>query len=210
MAVLKTVRTNRCCGHWGRYGGSGSTRKGFATGFQCKTVLKRHHRFCRYYRQPCQGFAYFATRLFIPGGEEMIFRTFCVAVLLSSLPIMGCGTVANLASSGPIGSGMTPFGGVHHDVEGMQAGTNIDTDNKLDLEQPSLIARRLLCAADLPFSCVGDVVTWPYVAAYAFINDPIPIPPVGHLPTAPVTPATEEHGPHPDPVETTPVPRKIP
>jgi hypothetical protein len=36
----------------------------------------------------------------------------------------------------------------------------------------------LFCAADLPFSLIGDVLTWPYAAAYSFINQPIPTPPV--------------------------------
>jgi hypothetical protein len=35
----------------------------------------------------------------------------------------------------------------------------------------------LLCAADLPFSLLGDVVLWPYTVAYNFINQPLPIPP---------------------------------
>jgi hypothetical protein len=38
----------------------------------------------------------------------------------------------------------------------------------------------LFCAADLPFSLIGDAVTWPYTAAYSFINQPIPTPPVTH------------------------------
>ncbi len=41
----------------------------------------------------------------------------------------------------------------------------------------------LFCTADLPFSFVGDVVTWPYTAAYSCINQPIPTPPVTHAST---------------------------
>jgi hypothetical protein len=36
----------------------------------------------------------------------------------------------------------------------------------------------LLYALDLPFSLMGDVVTWPYTAAYSFINQPVFVPPV--------------------------------
>jgi hypothetical protein len=35
----------------------------------------------------------------------------------------------------------------------------------------------LLCAADLPLSLVGDVVTLPYTAAYSCVNQPVPVPP---------------------------------
>jgi hypothetical protein len=53
----------------------------------------------------------------------------------------------------------------------------------------------LCCAADLPLSLIGDIVTWPYTAAYTFINQPVPAPPVvvstppvaEYLPTPPLT-----------------------
>jgi hypothetical protein len=45
-------------------------------------------------------------------------------------------------------------------------------------EQYPQRALLLFCAADLPFSLIGDVVTWPYTLAYSYINQPIPTPPV--------------------------------
>ena len=68
------------------------------------------------------------------------------------------------------------------------------------------------CAADLPFSLLGDIVTWPYTAAYTFINQPTPVPPLA-LALAPAAnrpqatlpePATQ---PMPQPM---PLPMKIP
>src|SRR5262249_8621687 len=50
------------------------------------------------------------------GGRKMAYRAICVALLLSCLPIAGCGTVANLADSRPEGDGKSPFGGVRQDV----------------------------------------------------------------------------------------------
>lgn len=49
-------------------------------------------------------------------------------------------------------------------------------------EQHRQAALMLLSAADLPFSFLGDVVTWPYTAAYSFINEPVPTPPVLPVP----------------------------
>jgi hypothetical protein len=46
-------------------------------------------------------------------------------------------------------------------------------------------AGTFLCAADLPFTLIGDVVTWPYTAAYNFINSPVPTPPVTPAPGGP-------------------------
>ena len=112
----------------------------------------------------------------------MAFRAICVALLLSSLPIAGCGTVANLARPGPEEGGKSPFGGVRQDVECIETAANgefgIRTHPKSESEQYPQVALMLFCAADLPFSLVGDVVTWPYAAAYSFINQPIPTPPV--------------------------------
>ncbi|HZT78573.1 MAG TPA: hypothetical protein VFA26_00005, partial [Gemmataceae bacterium] len=98
----------------------------------------------------------------------------------------GCGTVANLANQKPGAGGVVPFGGVEHDVRCMQQAANgqfgLRGCPRSDSEQYPQRAVILFCAADLPFSLVGDVVTWPYTASYTFINRPIPVPPVMRVP----------------------------
>ena len=122
----------------------------------------------------------------------MAFRAICVALLLSSLPIAGCGTVANLAKSDPQKGGVSPFGGVRQDVACIKKAANGElgfrTHTKSESEQYPQAALMLFCAADLPFSLIGDVVTWPYTVAYSCINQPVPIPPVIQaIPAQPVT-----------------------
>jgi uncharacterized protein YceK len=116
------------------------------------------------------------------GGEEMAFRAICVVVLLSSLPIAGCGTVANLVKPGPEEGGKSPFGGVRHDVECIRTAANGESGSRIhsgsESEQFPPVAIVLFCALDLPFSLIGDALTWPYAVAYSFINQPIPTPPV--------------------------------
>jgi uncharacterized protein YceK len=125
------------------------------------------------------------------GEWKMAFRAICVALLLSSLPLAGCGTVANLVKPGPEwgGGGKSPFGGVHHDVGCIETAANGDsgfrTHPKWESEQYQQVARTLFWAADLPFSLIGDVLTWPYTASYSFINQPIPVPPVIQAPDSP-------------------------
>lgn len=130
----------------------------------------------------------------------MAYRAICVALLLSSLPIAGCGTVANLARQGPEG-GMTPFGGVAHDVRCVQEAKRGECDLGFHPQpgpgQYPQVALMLLCAADLPLSFIGDVVTWPYTATYSYINQPIPTPSVTQAP--PVTQATAEGRPQTSP-----------
>jgi uncharacterized protein YceK len=141
----------------------------------------------------------------------MTFRAIRVAVLLSSLPLMGCGTVANLARQGPGDDMMSPFGGVHHDLSCMQSGATGETHPRSQPDQHAETARTLLCAADLPLSLVGDVVTWPYVVAYCCVNQPIPVPPVTGAPPPPMPPATGGVvRPYAYPLETMPEPRKLP
>jgi uncharacterized protein YceK len=148
----------------------------------------------------------------------MAFRTICVALLLSSLPIAGCGTVANLAKPGPEG-GKSPFGGVKQDVDCIQTGKTgeggLNTHSSPESEKQPPAARVIFSAADLPFSFIGDVLTWPYTAAYTFINEPIPTPPVSQGPNEglprlfpPVSQAPTEGGPQW--VETLPQPSKRP
>lgn len=106
----------------------------------------------------------------------MAFRTIRIALLLSTLPIAGCGTVANLAKPGPEGGGKSPFGGVRQDVWRVKQAANGELDSGThpgsEPEQHPQVARMLLWAADLPFTLIGDVLTWPYVTAYSFINQP--------------------------------------
>ena len=136
----------------------------------------------------------------------MAFRAICVALLLSSLPIAGCGTVANLVKSPPEEGGKSPFGGVRQDVSCIKKAANgessFSTHPKSESEQHPQVALMLLCAADLPLSLIGDVVTWPYTAAYSFINQPIPTPPV--------TQAPAEVPPQTSPSQLLPMPRQLP
>ena len=144
----------------------------------------------------------------------MAFRAICVALLLSSLPIAGCGTVANLAKPGPEQGGKTPFGGVRQDLSCIEKASNGEcgfrTPLKSESEQHPQVALMLLCAADVPFSFIGDVVTWPYTATYSYINQPIPTPPVILAPTPPVTQATAEVRPQTPPSEPLPMPKQLP
>jgi hypothetical protein len=125
----------------------------------------------------------------------MAYRTLCVALLLSSLLIAGCGTVANLINkSPPEAGGKVPFGGVKQDLSCIHNAANgespFGTHPKPDSEQHPQVGVMLLCAADLPLSLVGDVVTWPYTAAYSYINQPVPVPPVAQAPPIPTPPVT--------------------
>ena len=112
----------------------------------------------------------------------MSFRAICIALLVSSLPIAGCGTVANLATPGPEQGGKSPFGGVRQDVASIKEAANGDSGlgihPKPESEQHRQVLLMLLCTADLPFSFIGDVVTWPYTVAYTWVNQPNPTPPV--------------------------------
>lgn len=112
----------------------------------------------------------------------MAVRAICVAVLLSSLPIAGCGTVTNLVRLGPAEGAKIPFGGVKQDVSSLKKATNGECGSKAqaksESEQHPQVARMLFYAADLPFSAIGDVVTWPYTVTYTYINQPVPVPPM--------------------------------
>jgi hypothetical protein len=73
----------------------------------------------------------------------------------------------------------------------------------------------LFCAADLPFSLVGDIVVWPF-AVYNFINQPVPAPPVAitasavqPIQTPPPKPASPTL-PAPQPLPTPLPPPKLP
>jgi uncharacterized protein YceK len=144
----------------------------------------------------------------------MAFRASCVALLLSSLPIAGCGTVANLARPGPEEGGKVPFGGVRHDVSCFEKAANGEcvfrTQLRSESEQYRQVALGIFYAADLPFSLIGDVVTWPYTVTYSYINQPVPTPPVRLAPNYPVTQATANGQSQTSPLETLPEPKKVP
>jgi hypothetical protein len=119
----------------------------------------------------------------------MAFRTNCVALLLSSLPIAGCGTIANLARQGPEHGEKIPFGGVKHDVSCINKTANGEGDGCpcSQPEQYRQVALKVFWAVDLPLSFIGDAVTWPYTATYTYINQPTPYPPIKQAPPPPVT-----------------------
>jgi hypothetical protein len=120
----------------------------------------------------------------------MGFRAIGAALLLSVLPGAGCGTVVNLVTKTPDGA-KTPFGGVQQDVSCLHKAANGElafgahpkADSESDSAQHPQVAPLLAIAVDLPFTLLGDVVSWPYVVSYNFINQPVPVPPVIH-PTA--------------------------
>ncbi|WP_168219484.1 hypothetical protein [Limnoglobus roseus] len=86
-----------------------------------------------------------------------------------------------MVTHGPDGEGKIPFGGVKHDMafvrEGIGGGAGKAHHPAGSGQSPGTLAA-FVCAADLPFSLVGDIVTWPYTKAYTRINEPIPYPPV--------------------------------
>jgi uncharacterized protein YceK len=149
----------------------------------------------------------------------MAFRAIRVALLLSTLPLAGCGTVANLARQQPGAGGVVPFGGVREDMNCIQKASNGEvvfrTHHRSDSEQYPRRALVLFCAADLPLSFVGDIVTWPYTVTYSYINQPIPTPPVliaNPPPGEPVMPppAPSDAAPAPLPLPTGGQPMPIP
>jgi uncharacterized protein YceK len=125
-----------------------------------------------------------------------------IALLLSVLSTAGCGTAANLVGAGP--GKKTPFGGVRHDVRRLTEARDGELTvgwggREWGLQPHQQAGLMILCAADLPLSLVGDVVTWPYARAYSYINQPTdypgvvlaapPAPPAIPLPPATRVPA---------------------
>ena len=84
----------------------------------------------------------------------MAFRPICVALLLTSLPVAGCGTVANLACSPPEEGGKSPFGGVGRDVDCIKKAANGEFTFKAHPEsdpvQHPQVAPMLVSAAGPP------------------------------------------------------------
>jgi uncharacterized protein YceK len=116
----------------------------------------------------------------------MAFRAIYFGLILA-LCNAGCGTVANLAHSNAEEGGRSPFGGVRHDVAGIEKALNGESRASLDPLSDSDEYPRygllLACGVDLPFSVLGDTLTWPYTAAYSYVNQPVPVPPMTQAPT---------------------------
>ena len=115
---------------------------------------------------------------------------------------------------------MSPFGGVSHDARCVLRQMGKKRRNTPQVGAGAISpggTNASFCAADLPFSLIGDVVTWPYVAAYCYINQPIPVPPVNQAPPLPMTaptlpmPQAMDAGRLPTyPLETLPEPKNLP
>jgi uncharacterized protein YceK len=150
------------------------------------------------------------------GGGEMVFRAIWGALLLSILPIAGCGTVANVVRSNPETGGRTPFGGVRRDsvciTKAATGEFGPTTQQQSESEHYPQLGLMLICAADLPFSLIGDIVTWPYTASYTYINQPTPYPPIRYTNPPPSLPMPRPLPilPAPLPVPQSPQPVPIP
>lgn len=135
----------------------------------------------------------------------MNIRAIGAAVLLSTLPAAGCGTVTNLARTNTETGGRVPFGGVKQDLACLQSASDEHTGiRRHSTSESEPYPRAMLacfCAIDLPFSLVGDLVTWPYTWGYTVVNEPIP-----------TTPITFADGPAavPAPLPVPPAPKSMP
>jgi uncharacterized protein YceK len=143
----------------------------------------------------------------------MACRAIRVALLIATLPTAGCGTVANLVYLHPEEGGKSPFGGVRQDALCIQKAANeestLRTHPEAELEHNRQMALLVLGAMDLPFSLIGDVVTWPYTAAYTCINQPVPVPPMALAPSPPPVPHADGRI-QTAPLETLPQPKTLP
>ena len=112
----------------------------------------------------------------------MTFRALCCVLLLSVVSATGCGTMANLAHSNSDEGGRIPFGGVKRDMAAIHNPSGNEpgpiTHRKHQSEQYPHEMLTFLCAVDLPFSLVGDLLTWAYTSAYTTVNAPVPVPPI--------------------------------
>jgi len=143
----------------------------------------------------------------------MAFRMIRIVLLLACLPLAGCGTVSNLAAQKPGQGGVSPFGGVRHDLLSIKQAANGESAVGHPGSERALhphLALMLVCAADLPLSLIGDVLTWPYTVTYTYINQPTPVPPV-LLPQIPPVFETPADGRPENPApESLPEPKKLP
>src|SRR5262245_35690118 len=85
------------------------------------------------------------------GYRKMALRAVGVALLVSTLPVAGCGTVVNLSKSHPEAGAKIPFGGVRQDVRCMEkaqnGGVGCKTCTKSELEPIRQTVFLLGCAA---------------------------------------------------------------
>lgn len=124
----------------------------------------------------------------------MTARVIRVALLTAALATVGCGTAGNLVGAGP--GKKVPFGGVKRDLQCLtevrDGGVTLRTGEEWEPLRHEQHLLMLLCAADLPFSFVGDVISWPYTRTYAYINAPTDYPAIlvtapPPVPTPPIT-----------------------
>ena len=124
----------------------------------------------------------------------MAVRTTCVALLLAALASAGCGTVANLAQPDPGGAGPVPFGGVKRDIACLHRATGDAGSDPHSGPEPGRspkVSLGVLSAVDLPFTLVGDLITWPYAWGYTVVNAPVPVPPVVVADAPPAAPRSQ-------------------
>jgi uncharacterized protein YceK len=152
----------------------------------------------------------------------MGFRANCVGLLLLTLPLAGCGTVQNTVFTHPDDGGKRPFGGIRQDQSCIHKAASGESVFKTDSEQPPQkqkpqAALMMLCAADMPLSLIGDVLTLPYTMTYSYINQPAPLPPITVVPalTVPPPPSVGQYQTPPlqpltPPVQPLMEPRKLP
>ena len=118
----------------------------------------------------------------------MNVRATTAVLLLACLASAGCGTVANLCTAGPRRAAASPSvasSTTSRTFRNRPAGT--PTSRRTARDNYPRTALTLLCAVDLPFSFVGDVITWPYTASFTYVNQPAPFAPIQILP--PLLPA---------------------
>lgn len=115
----------------------------------------------------------------------MSYRMLGMALVLTSLSTVGCGTAVNLVRHGSEG-GKVPFGGVQHDLdtfhETQAAAPTTAMGDTTTLTHFVNLGRRIFFVVDLPLSLIADTITWPYTSAYTFINEPVALPPILQAP----------------------------
>jgi uncharacterized protein YceK len=126
----------------------------------------------------------------------MTARAIRVALLFAALSTAGCGTAGNLIGAGP--GKKVPFGGVRRDVQCLTEVRDGEVTLRTGREWEPLRHEQhllmVLCAADLPFSLIGDVISWPYTRTYSYINQPNDIPALLVVPPAPPIPVAPAPG----------------
>lgn len=108
----------------------------------------------------------------------MAVRAACVALMLASLLVAGCGTAVNVARTNPDKGGRSPFGGIRQDLACIEKAGGGAHHDRSESERYGQLAIMAFCAADLPLSLVGDIVTWPYTFAYTCVNRSVVNPPL--------------------------------